>query len=138
MKYIVTEKFSMISPPETEAGLVFVFEPEEYLLDLYCKYLLQEKYAVKGFRGLDMGVKPKGETMEPDVAIINTQFLQQPNFGIFRSQALPDRTKIISIGSGIDAKFVGSLMSLGVSSHLERRLSRPGDLVEIVRALIYH
>jgi hypothetical protein len=134
----VAEKFSMINRPKAEAGLVFVFEPEEYLLDLYCKYLLQEKYAVKGFRDLDMAVSLKGEAAEPDVAVINTGFLQQPNFRVFRSRTLPDRTKIISIGSGVDAKFVGNLMSLGVSSHLERRLSRPGDLVEIVRALIYH
>lgn len=138
MKYIVTEKFSMLNQPKADAGLVFVFEPEEYLLDLYCKYLLQEKYAVKGFRDLDMVVNPKAGIEEPDVAVINTQFLQQPNFRAFRSQTLPDRTKIISIGSGVDAGFVSNLMSLGVSSHLERRLSRPGDLVEIVRALIYH
>ena len=79
-----------------------------------------------------MQIKRKDGFSDPDIAVMNTHFLAHPSFSVFRSEVLPQRTKIISIGSGADANFISSLMSLGVSGHLERRLSRPKDLVEIV------
>lgn len=142
MNYLFKEK--LVFDPVAFSGqvvpvsLVYVVEPEESLLDLYCKYLLKEKFAVKGFRNLDMLVVPKRSEPEPDVAVVSSQLLRQPQFANVRRNIFPEKIKIISIGSAPGQDFVSSLMSMGVSSHLERRLSRPGDLVEIVRALLYH
>ena len=142
MSYLFRQKLVFdpvaFSGQSLPVSLVYVVEPEEALLDLYCKYLLKEKFAVKGFRGLDMLVVPKHPEPEPDVAVVNSHLLRHPEFTRVREKVFPEKIKIISIGSAPGQDFVQSLMSMGVSSHLERRLSRPGDLVEIVRALLYH
>ena len=134
MAYLFKQK--LILPPAIPASLVFVVEPEEYLLDLYCKYLLAEAFSVKGFKALEF--LAAHDAPAPDVVIINTRFLQQPDFPKFRASLFPAPIKIISIGMVEDQDFVRNLMALGISGHLERRLSRPQGLVEIVKAVTYH
>lgn len=134
MAYLFKQK--IILSPAAPASLVFVVEPEEYLLDLYCRYLLTGEFLVKGFKALD--ALDANHVPAPDVVVINTRFLQQPDFPKFRASLFPAPVKIISVGMVQDQDFVHNLMSLGVSGHLERRLSRPQDLVEIVKAITYH
>ncbi len=136
MAYLFKQK--LVFKPVPPARLVFVVEPEEYLLELYCKHLLAEQYEVRGFRDLDALVLPPGRGAGPDVAVISTQQLRRPDFQDIKTEKLPASVKIISVGSSTDADFIRNLMSMGVSSHLERRLTRPRDLVEIVGALFYH
>lgn len=134
MAYLFKQR--LILPSTTPASLVFVVEPEEYLLDLYCKYLIAETFVVKGFKALeDIGA---GSAFAPDVVVLNTALLRQPDFPKFKSDFLPAPVKIISIGIVEDQDIISKLMSLGVAGHLERRLSRPQDLVEIVKAVIYN
>lgn len=134
MAYLFKQK--LILPSTTPASLVFVVEPEEYLLDLYCKYLMAETFMVKGFRTLED--IDTSRTLSPDVVILNTALLRQPDFPKFKADFLPAPVKIISIGIIEDQNIVSKLMSLGVAGHLERRLSRLQDLVEVVKAVIYH
>ena len=142
MDYIFAQKLNMKnvrSDFEYPPKLVAIFEPEEYLRALYEKKFRAHNFLVQQISGTKqlLGLL---DLLTPDLLIINSQFSADHRLVISFLKQLhvkfPSLPKV-SLGKDLPAEHLKQLMSYGVVSHVERRLSRPNDLVAIAKTILY-
>ena len=112
---------------------VLIYEPEEYLSALYAHYLQKHNFDVKHC---------------PDLANLREAIVNfEPHIFVFCSDApifklLPQLNSclpgmhLVSTGLNCSHERLNELMSAGVLNHLNRRLSRPQDLVVIINSIL--
>ena len=139
MSYITKQKFSLndLLPPR-DHKIVGIVEAEEYLAKLYQQYLSRHAYGVH----ICSAVHLVGEfvyTTSPDLLVINPDIFQKLDtlVGVIEDliEAYP-KLLIVTIGYNSEHEQLRQLMSAGIVSHLNRKLSRPQDLVIIVKSLL--
>lgn len=140
MRYIVKQKINIADLVNLERlpHRVLIHEPEEYLLDLYNYHLAKHNFEVQSCQDVSK-LEDCLVIFKPKVLIFNIDI--QPNQSFQSHWLMSFKRKypeinIITTGYNTDAEQLKVLLGLGVSSHVNRKLSRPQDLVVLVQAII--
>ncbi len=142
MAYLYRKKFdirelAIINDPVKK---VLVIEPEEYLLALYAYHISRQNFFVRSCPKVD-AVFNALDDFEPHACVLNAHLwgsgaAMAAGFRKMR-QHFPSMV-IITIGSRAGQDDLRRLMDNGVNAHLDRKLSRPADVVEILKTLLYN
>lgn len=114
---------------------ILVVEPEADFLGLICHVLARENFHVKPV-AVVTDISTAAKEHLPEIAIISTTFLKHPEFKIFRQNPEFARIKLVSIGNLSEHEDLKGVMNSGFSGHLDRKLSRPQDLVKLINCLL--
>jgi len=140
MAYIFKQKLNLADLAGLSAGpkRILIYEPEDYLAALYTHYLCQHNFDIKHCPNLSE-VSGVIANFHPHLFIFNADgFSAAPKFSgliLSLSQKFSD-LHFLTIGYNLSRQGIKELMSAGVESHLNRRLSRPQDIVEVARTLL--
>src|SRR5690242_19928466 len=138
MAYLFKQKLrleELANLPQVQ-NRVLVFEPDDYLGALYRRYLTAHNFEVRHC---------------PDLALLHAALAAfGPNLLVFSADHLrPERAisnffqafpglKIITTAYNLNQEAVSGLLAAGVLSHMNRRFSRPADLVILAESFINH
>ena len=117
---------------------VLIHEPEGYLAALYEHYLKAHNFDIKHCPDL-AALKQYIAEFKPQLLILNAQSAAGPKGGRFWDinfkKDFPELI-IVTTGYNLGVQVLSKLMDAGACGHIDRRLSRPGDLVVMVNALL--
>ena len=140
MSYVFQEKFNIydLIALESQPHRVAILEPEQYLAKLYEKYLRAQGFEVIRCteRNLLHGFL---SATSPRILLLNPGSFEKTKIAIAAiGQALlafPELL-IVTIGYDTPAEELKELMSAGIASHINRKLSKPADVVYIIKTLL--
>jgi DNA-binding response OmpR family regulator len=137
MAYLFKEKFNIAELAELpgKANRVVICEPEEYLAALYGHYLSQHNFDIKHCPQVDE-LKELLQNFLPRLLILNIEKNHIQSHSVLRLRRQFPNVEVITMGYNIGGDVVKELMSAGICGHIDRRLSRPKDLLYIVKALL--
>ena len=140
MAYIFKQKLQIsdLADLKQTQKKVLLYQPEEYLGLLYGHYLKLHNFDVKHCPALDT-IKAQATAFLPHVLIFNIHG-QDANrelswLGGFKKE-FPS-VYVVTVGMNIDAGSLKKLLDIGVSSHVNRRHSRPQDIAILTKALFH-
>src|ERR1051326_4455806 len=141
MTYIFKEKLNLLelSGKTTESYKVLTVGLEEDLGRLYESYLASRGLNVAHCYSFDAAHKHI-ETHLPHLVLINIaepKPTRQLLSLLYQIKLLYPSLLIVSLGQNINHEFFKQIMSAGVCSHVDRRFSRPQDLVDIITTLLH-
>jgi hypothetical protein len=119
---------------------VLVHEPEEYLSALYGHYLREHNFDVKHCPDLGK-ISHLIASFRPDVLVfcsdathsLSSREIKKLLSGF--SLELPD-LRLVATGLNSSGELLRELMSAGVLGHINRKLSRPQDLVVVIKSIL--
>lgn len=112
--------------------LILVLEPEEYLLRIYARYF---SFPYFQFQACQTWADFKRQlvTLVPDLLIVNTD---QWFYDLLQLKIHWPSQPIISLGHNLTPEQLKQLMAYGISGHINRKFTRPQDLVEVVKTIL--
>ena len=135
MNYIYKQKFQLtdlVPLPELNKK-VLIYEPSYELGQVYSQHLSRRNYLVTHCTNLEL-IKQHLVYWQPHLVLfsidglaINLDLFAKLS-GLRQDQGL----QVITLGYEVSDEILKKLMSMGVASHVNRKLSRPRDLVEII------
>jgi hypothetical protein len=140
MSYIFKQKFQLsdLAGLRQERKRIVIFEPEEYLAALYGHYLYAHNFDIKHCWNINK-LREAIINFQPELLI----FCADTSQPLLKTSLIPGglisefpNLKVVSTGYNLNSQGIGELMAVGVISHINRRLSRPQDIVEIVKTLL--
>ena len=141
MSYIFREKLNLLDlvGKEKQYQRVLTVGMEDYLGELYGRYLASHNLAVAHCASLDT-THEHIEQFQPHLVVLSLEQVkgQRPLLSLlYQIKLLYPSLLVVSVGYNTDHELLRKMMSAGVCSHLDRRLSRPQDLVAVVTTLLY-
>lgn len=140
MAYIHRQKFDLRSlaqlPVKPQRRVLFV-GVDDVLHRIYCLHFVEQGYEV--YRSSIDAARPKIQEAEPHVVFINidTHALQEAMVReITKLAQLFPHIPIVSLARGLDAEVLKRLMRAGITSHVDRTLTTPRDLVIITENIL--
>lgn len=139
MSYIFKQKLrieDLVDLP-ARANRVLIHEPEEYLAALYGSYLRAHNLEVNYCQSVSL-LSDSVKVFSPHLLIFN---LEGDNEQSKISWLLNFKENfpsilVVTMGFNTGGETLKQLMPAGLSSHINRRLIRPQDIVDVVRALL--
>jgi DNA-binding NtrC family response regulator len=140
MNYIFKQKLQLadLASLDRAPKRILIFEPEQYLSALYGHYLARHNFDIKHctelgeLRKLLLNFNPELLVLSLDNTELLPKVSQMPRRLVNEFPSL----KVISTSYNLNNESIGELMRSGVVSHINRRLSRPQDLVAIVKTIL--
>ncbi|MFA5991438.1 MAG: hypothetical protein WC794_04295 [Candidatus Doudnabacteria bacterium] len=137
MPYLFKEKFNIadLVDAQTQVRRVVICEPEEYLAALYGHYLTQHNFDIKHCPHVN-GLKDLLVSFSPRLLVLNIEANNlERNLVLNLLRQFPN-IGVITMGYNTGGEVVKELMGAGICGHIDRRLSRPKDLIYIVKAVL--
>lgn len=137
MSYLFKEKFNIadLVDYQTQVRRVVICEPEEYLAALYGHYLTQHNFDIKHCPRVE-GLKEVLGSFSPRLLVLNIEANNlERNLVLNLMRQFPN-VGVITTGYNTGGEVVKELMNAGICGHIDRRLSRPKDLIYIVKAVL--
>jgi hypothetical protein len=117
---------------------ILIYEPEDYLAALYAHYLRAHNFDIKHCPNLNE-IAGEITSFQPHLVIFSTDRVGQrakfPGLILSLSRKFPD-LHFLTTGYNLSHEGIKELMSAGVESHLNRRLSRPQDIPVLVETIL--
>lgn len=113
---------------------VLVVESDESLSELYSSYL--EHLPVLVVCSNENEWAGLFNDHKPHIVIINVEVLLAPGFVKERFRKDNPHVHIIAVGSGLSREVLSGLMDFGVSSYINRQITRPHDMAASVAAIL--
>lgn len=137
MSYLFIEKTQISNKVKQKisAPRVLVAEPETDFLNLISYVLSKENFEVRSSSVFEEIFEVFKEH-QPKVVILGTKFLMHPEFAKLRMDPGFSNIILISIGDSIENEELKRAMNNGFSGHLDRKFSRPQDLVQLINCLL--
>ena len=140
MAYLFRQKFQVgdlvnLKKPENS---VLIFTSDSYLADLYAAHLQTHGLDVKHCFD-EMLLVESLNRFFPRLLLAEADFFSSIGGGRLGPLNLKrdfPSLLVVTIGRGLNAESLGKLMQAGVSSHVDRRFSRPQDLAIVVKTLL--
>ena len=141
MPYLFKQKLNIgdLIALNTEAKRVLIFEPEEYLSGIYAYHLSNQDFEVVERRDLYETASALS-LYKPHLLVFNAEFLggtKKNKTWLLSVKKDYPQLHVVTTGYNLSSEGVGELMAAGISSHLNRRLTRPQDLAVIVKSILY-
>jgi hypothetical protein len=136
MTYIFKQKLKItdLVALESKTYRILLYEPEEYLGTLYSKYLLSDEFEIMHCLN-HQEIHEYLESFKPQLLIYNTDADTDFMHGRLILKKNP-HIKIITTAYNIGHDDVKHLMSSGVLGHINRRFTRPSDLVVLTKTFL--
>lgn len=139
MTYIFREKLNLLDLAglETSPPVALVAESEEYLFGIYSQHLQRHNFVVVHCPE-PMELPQAVLSHNPDILILNPR-ISEPFATLKLVTALKNTfpaLPVVTIGDDIDSEQLKRLMSAGIVSHIDRRFSRPRDIIMIVKSIV--
>ncbi|MCX6796902.1 MAG: hypothetical protein NTX98_00275, partial [Candidatus Doudnabacteria bacterium] len=99
----------------------------------YCYYFNNHDFQAIGCRDLDLLFYLIKE-VQPHLLVVNIKFLEDGRFE--RLKRYFPWAKILSIGYNSDAGAVKKAMACGASSHIDRKTTKPMDIVHVAKSIL--
>ncbi|MDR3643012.1 MAG: hypothetical protein P4L74_05295 [Candidatus Doudnabacteria bacterium] len=140
MAYLVKQKFNVadLARIPEKKNRVLIYGSDLYLCQLYASYLRLCRLETRHCASQDLvanvlsGFMPSLLLVDLDsLSYSGDSWLKNLNF----NRDFPSLL-IVTISGNSDSKSVAKLMSAGVSSHINRKFSRPQDVAEVVKVLL--
>lgn len=137
MSYVFKQKLNIgdLVEIETARQRVLVSMPYADLSGLYAHYLRSQDFVVSESLSLGELLKDIAE-FRPHLAVISTDY-EQNSLAVLkvvkRIKNFFPELPLVSVGDGLSVETLKNFMSEGVVSHIERRFSRPHDVVTMVK-----
>ncbi len=137
MAYLFRQKLylkdlaGLSAPPKK----ILISEPESYLSALYGHYLEAHNFDIKHCPRLDQ-IKAALANFSPHLLLVNadSRGVEHLLGADFKSEF--PRLLVVTTAYNLNAKNLGLLMNAGATGHINRQLTRPQDVVDIVKALL--
>ncbi len=140
MPYLFKNRFSIAELASIDSAVqrIVLAEPEEYLRELYAQLLANNNFRIFHSSG-SAALENEIRQFSPHLLIISS------NFAGADSQLPPVLKKlkygfpnlpVVTLGYNLDNEQLKALMSAGISSHIDRRLTRPADVVMVVKTIL--
>ena len=117
---------------------IFLMVEDSFLRGIYSYHLLNEEYEVGGCGRV--------EDMQAHLGLFNPHLLllllsQVPSrrdivYHLRLARKSSPGLKIVTVGSTGQQETLNRLMDFGISAHIDRRLSRPRDVVDVVKIIL--
>jgi DNA-binding NtrC family response regulator len=139
MSYYIKQKFDIkeiLNSPAMQKK-VFLHEPDYFARRLYEKTLNEAGYSVDSSESL-AELLHKIAVFNPHLLILSFSGEELKLFLNILSQIRNyyQHLPVLTVGNGLAQEILAEIMNIGVASHIERSLSRPADLVLIVKNII--
>ncbi len=137
MTYIFKEKFKIadLAHTPTQSHRVVVCEPEEYLAALYGHYLSAHNFDIKHCPQIGK-LREVLNSFRPRLLILNIEEKNADGGLVQNLRRQFPNIRLITMGYNTGGEIIKELMNAGICGHIDRRLSRPKDLIYIVKAVI--
>jgi DNA-binding NtrC family response regulator len=142
MAYLFKQKFSIAELLDTGSNIkrVLIAEPERYLCDLYTQHLEDNNFSIHKSLGSNV-LEQEVKNFVPHVLILSTDFLDSLEklvevLGKVRKNSID--LPIITIGFNTHSDELRQLMQGGIVSHIDRKLTRPADVITVVKTILNH
>ena len=146
MAYLFKQQFNIndliaeraVNPSVVSVVPVVVVEPEIYLAKLAEKYLLAAGLQVNYCANPVLLTEFLRRTSSSALLINPAAYMEIKH----AAKAIADirdnfpRLAVVTIAHNLEAEELGQLMSAGIASHINRKLSRPQDVADIIKTLI--
>ena len=140
MSYIHKQKFNIsdLVPEDLRVRHVLVVEPEYYSRQLYVKHLREHGFKPAHSSDLSEGLvllkslKPQAAILSPHAESSYENFI----YALSLVRKMYPELPIITVGEALPVSVLAEIMGLGVSGHLEKKLTRPGDIVTVINAIL--
>ena len=142
MSYLFRQKFKIsdLAQLSEMQQKILILESEPYLAALYARYLSIHNFLVEACRQSEQLLESVA-LEQPHLLIVGIASVgnQRRLLELLRSLKLQHPAlPIITIGYNLEPAALKQLISGGVAGHLDRRLSRPQDLVLVVKTVLHH
>jgi hypothetical protein len=139
MAYLFRQKIDLreLAGAEYSPRLIMLAEPEEYLLALYSYYLQNYNFIVKNCADASI-LEEMISAHNPSLLFFNPGFygkISQAASFLKKMMANFPFLQVVTIGNGVSEKELKLLMQTGIVSHIERRLSKPKDIVAVAETI---
>lgn len=140
MAYIFKQKLQLRDLVNIESSLkkVLIYEPEQYLAALYGHYLSAHNFDVKHCPNLS-DLKIFAQMRRPDILIFSAEgggaFPEKIAWLSDFKKNFPD-VPVVTTGFKAETEALKQFMAIGISGHINRRLTKPQDLVVIVKSIL--
>lgn len=139
MNYLKKQKFNILELIETSSNLrILFYEPHLTLGEIYKNYLRQKKYEIIDCYELtDLeDLISKNEPHTVIFSIHNLNIFSEIVKKIQRVSNKYSRLPILSYAYELPAEHVSNLMKAGIVSHVDRKFSKPKDLVFLIETIL--
>lgn len=140
MTYLFKQKLDIydLVGYEKESHKILLHEPEEYLAALYFHFLNKQNFHVRHVPKIEI-LEEELVNFKPKVLIFSLDSEQENKLNFFWllnfRKNFPN-TSVITTGFNTNAETLKKLLNVGISSHINRKLSRPQDLVVLIQAVL--
>lgn len=140
MSYLIKQqiKLSDLVDLAGDLKLVLVAEPEDCLYGIYARHLREHRFVVHRCDGLDR-VPDRLREHCPHLLVLSLEF----DGGVRSAVRLLRRLKeefpelhVVTVSTAAGADDLKVLMSAGVSSHIDRKFSRPQDVAVVAKTVL--
>lgn len=140
MPYMLKQKLNLsdLVALELRPKSILLLEPDQYLRSLYSLYLKRHDFGVE--------IVLKAESLSSAIAFLNPHALvfsthYYPKAENSAKTLLSIRTQfprlpIVTIGLVHDHEQLKKFIAAGITSHIDRKLTRPQDLAVVIRTLL--
>jgi DNA-binding NtrC family response regulator len=123
---------------QRQSKKILIYEPNSDLGQLYSSYFKQSNFEVQHCR--EREILPHNLMIfSPNLLVYSLDLLHETGSKTFYlqgiKQSFPSLT-VVTVGYNLDPEALKNLMNCGVSGHINRQLSRPQDLVTVVKMLL--
>lgn len=142
MAYLFKKKFDIreLVNLDERPRRVFVVEPDHDLLLIYGGYLQDHGFEVELGKNEDFLIQ-RLKSQKPHLLLINAELLYQSQhlkrvLGVLAQEM--SMFLVVSVGYDLSYEQVKEIMSIGAVSHVDRRFSRPHDVIMLIKSLLKH
>lgn len=137
MPYLFKQKLNIgdFSAAQVMRKKILIHEPENYLSQIYVSYFRQQNFDVRRCPDLKH-LSDHAKSFSPDLLVCSLEAGGSGEWLINFKQFFR-AVSVVTIGFDTGSDTLKKLMAAGCSGHLNRRLSRPQDLVDIVKTILY-
>lgn len=137
--YLTKEKFNIqdLVDLSFKPSRILVISADEMLRQIYQQHLEANKFLVGLGHYKDL-IPASEELTQYDLwilDIVNELFDEQQQWLVVAKNSYPN-VKIITLGMGLPEGYLTNLMSAGIVGHIDRKLTRPQDLVLLIKTII--
>lgn len=142
MDYIFKQKLQLadLAGLQSRPKRILIYEPESDLAALYAYYLREHNFEIKHCFNTD-AIRQHVVSFQPHLLIFSADgpelSLKIKPIAATLIKEFPG-LNLVSTGYSVSGRRIGELMSIGVISHINRRLSRPQDVVDVVKMVLYN
>ena len=138
MPYIFKQKLQIQELVDLQQPIkrILIHEPEEYLAALYQHYLQVHNFDIKHCPVLE-SLEVSAKNFAPDVLIFNIgeNHNSKAEWLLKFKKDFPE-AGVITTGFNTNSEILKLLLSAGISSHINRKLTRPQDIAVVVKSML--